>query len=103
MAIEFKTEQEKFWSGEFGDQYIERNCDESIIAANTALFSGILSRTDSVKSIIEFGANIGLNLIAIKRILTNIDLSAIDINPKAVDEINKIDLVKTYSQYILEY
>ncbi len=103
MAIEFKTEQEKFWSGEFGDQYIERNCDESIIAANTALFSRILSRTDSVKSVIEFGANIGLNLIAIKRLLPNIDLSAIEINPKAVEELNKIDCVKTYPQSILEY
>ena len=103
MAVEFKTEQEKFWSGEFGEQYIKRNCDESIIAANTALFSRILSRTDSVKSVIEFGANIGLNLIAIKRLLPNIVLSAIEINSKAVEELKKIGGVKTYTQSILEY
>ncbi|MHB2153625.1 hypothetical protein ACX8XN_04415 [Calditrichota bacterium GD2] len=58
----FKTEQEKFWAGEFGNQYIDRNRDGKIIAGNINLFSKIIMRTENVKSIMEFGANIGLNL-----------------------------------------
>ncbi len=41
----YKTEQEDFWSGKFGDAYVERNSDETILASNTALFSTVLSRT----------------------------------------------------------
>lgn len=26
----YKTEQEDFWSGKFGDAYVERNSDETI-------------------------------------------------------------------------
>jgi spore coat polysaccharide biosynthesis protein SpsF len=60
-----KTEQEKFWMGDFGNKYSERNIGGQLISSNIALFSKILLRTINVKSVIEFGANIGLNLIAI--------------------------------------
>ena len=59
---EFKTDQEQFWAEEFGDDYIDRNQKQKTIAANTNLFSKVFSRTRGVESIIEFGANIGLNL-----------------------------------------
>jgi spore coat polysaccharide biosynthesis protein SpsF len=42
----FRTEQERFWAGEFGDNYISRNDGAHIIASNIALFSKILERTD---------------------------------------------------------
>ena len=40
----YKTEQEEFWSGNFGDEYIDRNNDEKIVANNIYLFSQILGR-----------------------------------------------------------
>lgn len=40
----YRTEQEQFWSGEFGDEYIERNNNEICIASNIKLFAKILSR-----------------------------------------------------------
>ena len=59
----FKTEQESFWANEFGNNYISRNEGLKLIAANTALFSRILRSTVGANSFIEFGANIGLNLV----------------------------------------
>jgi hypothetical protein len=53
--------------GEFGDEYINRNKNRSAISSNLALFSIALSRTSGIHSCIEFGANIGLNLIALKK------------------------------------
>ena len=87
-----KTDQESFWAGEFGDEYIERNQGEASIASNTALFSKIIRSTSSISTIIEFGANIGLNLKAIKRLLPEAKLSAIEINEKAVTQLkNEIE------------
>ena len=85
----FRTEQEEFWSGQFGDEYSARNLGERWVAANTALFTKVLTRTDGVKSLIEFGANIGLNLRALRRLLPEAKLSAIEINAVAAKALHK--------------
>ena len=103
MAPEYKTEQEEFWAGGFGDQYTNRNQGEGMVAANLALFSRILERTQSVCSAIEFGANIGLNLEALRVLIPGIELSAIEINRTAVDELEKLGGVKIYPQSILDF
>jgi len=86
----YKTEQEIFWAGQFGDEYIKRNDNETLIASNIAMFSKILDGINNVESVIEFGANIGLNLIALKSLLPKIELSAIEINQKAVSELRQL-------------
>ncbi len=98
----FKTEQEKFWATTFGDEYINRNDDLQIIAGNINLFSKILARTTGVKSVIEFGSNIGNNLKAIKALVPDSKLSAIEINQKAVEVLKEQD-VKIYAQSILDF
>ena len=70
----FKTQQEEFWAGEFGTRYIERNDDERLVAANTALFSQVLSKTSGVDSVLEFDAAIGLIRVALKRLLPDAEL-----------------------------
>ena len=87
METEFKTEQERFWAGNFGNEYIDRNKNEQLISGNIALFAKILACTENVRSVFEFGANIGLNLIAIKHLLPNVALSAVEINKQAVVEL----------------
>ena len=82
--MKFETEQEKFWAGEFGSDYIDRIQESSKIICNTALFSTILRRTRQVASVIEFGANVGLNLRSIGTLLPEALLSGIEINNKAV-------------------
>lgn len=56
------TEQENFWKGEFGDDYIARNKSKSLLAANLALFSEILKKTGPIQSVLELGCNVGMNL-----------------------------------------
>jgi spore coat polysaccharide biosynthesis protein SpsF len=103
VTSQFKTEQEKFWAGEFGDDYISRNVGRGMVASNIAFFSRILERARSVRSAIEFGANIGLNLQALRALLPDVALSAIEINRKAAEELEKLGGIKVYPQSILEF
>lgn len=99
----YQTEQEAFWAGEFGNNYIDRNNNAELIAARLALFSRIFQATNSINSVIEFGANIGINLQAIKSLLPNANLSAIEINASAVNELKKKQDLKVYHSSILEF
>jgi pseudaminic acid biosynthesis-associated methylase len=99
----YKTEQEQFWAGDFGNEYIGRNQGEATIASNIALFTKIFSSTNSISSVIEFGANIGNNLSAIKRLLPNAKLSAIEINAKAIETLKNIKGIEIFHTSILEY
>lgn len=99
----FKTEQEAFWAGNFGDEYASRNKSSQLLASNMAFFSKILPRTVGVNSLIEFGANIGMNLHAIRTLLPNVELSAIEINHHAVSELNRLQNLTVYPQSILDF
>lgn len=100
----YKTEQEIFWAGQFGDEYIKRNDNETLIASNIAMFSKILDGIKYIESVIEFGANIGLNLIAVKSLLPKIELSAIEINQKAVLELQQLgEKINIYHKSILDF
>jgi len=81
--MSFKTEQENFWAGDFGDDYIGRNDDRIGIASRTSLFSKIFDNTRQISSVLEFGANIGNNLQAINNLLPSCQLGAVEINQKA--------------------
>jgi pseudaminic acid biosynthesis-associated methylase len=51
----------------------------------------------------EFGANIGLNLKAIQQLRNDIELSAIEINKKAVASLSKMKNIEVYPESILEF
>ena len=87
--MNFKTEQEKFWAGDFGDEYIGRNKSEEYLASNLNFFSKAFNQLGQPNSLIEFGANIGMNLRAIKLLFPKIDLFGIEINKNAADELAK--------------
>lgn len=84
---DYTTQQEQFWAGEFGDDYIDRN--RGGLSTNICLFSQILKSTENMRSVIELGANIGLNLDAINEIKPNIDLRGVEINPAAYEELRR--------------
>ncbi len=98
----YGTEQEEFWASDFGDDYIDRNRGTQVVAANTALFSKILSNTGSVASVLEFGCNIGLNLRALRCLLPDTRLHGIEINRKAVEELRKWGETQVTEGSILE-
>ena len=81
----YVTEQELFWAGDFGSDYIQRRKTEEFLASNLSFFSQCLKKTSGIQTCIEFGSNIGINLNAIKLILPHIKQYAIEINSKAVE------------------
>jgi len=78
-----KSAQETFWEGDFGTGYIDRNQDEQIVAGNIALFAKALAGIRTPQSVIELGANIGLNLVALQALFPKIRCTGVEINEKA--------------------
>jgi spore coat polysaccharide biosynthesis protein SpsF len=100
----FQTEQEHFWATDFGNEYVARNKGANIIASNLALFAKILARTQPIGSIIEFGSNIGLNLIALHQLLPKAHLAAVEINQTAATELQQnLPQVQLFHQSILNF
>ena len=99
----FKTEQETFWAGEFGDEYTFRNDGANMLAANASLFTKVFSRMGKPKSIIEFGCNQGMNLKAINTLLPETKLTGIEINKTAAEKLEKDLGIKVHNTSILEF
>ena len=85
VDMKYQTEQEGFWAGAFGDAYVDRNAGEAVRASKTAFWSRVLQGTRGVERILELGANIGLNLHALRWLLPSAELSAVEINTHAAD------------------
>jgi spore coat polysaccharide biosynthesis protein SpsF len=98
------TEQERFWAGEFGTEYILRNEGDAAVASNLNFFSKALTNSRELKSCIEFGANVGVNLKAIKLLYPNIELQAIEINADAVKHLSEaVPSLTIHHKSILEF
>jgi spore coat polysaccharide biosynthesis protein SpsF len=83
-----KSDQEVFWAGSFGNEYIARNEDTpESLAANLHFFSRSLQRAGTIASCIEFGANIGLNLRAMQVLFPGLALRGVEINRSASDRL----------------
>jgi len=80
---EFQTEQEDFWAGEFGINYIERNNSQQLLASNLHFFSKALKIAGKINSCLEFGANVGMNLKALQLLYPGIELKGVEINKEA--------------------
>lgn len=83
MSQRVPTEQESFWQGCFGDDYVDRNTGPALLASNLAFFSRALQQVQKVGSVIELGANIGLNLQALGLLLPEARRVGVEINAKA--------------------
>lgn len=87
----FRTEQEAFWSGDFGNAYIARNeHTPEMLASNLFFFTRALQRlSPTPASLIELGANIGLNLRALKLLYPNARQTGVEINRQAVERLRR--------------
>jgi pseudaminic acid biosynthesis-associated methylase len=84
MSSKFNSPQEEFWAGEFGDDYISRNESENLLSSNVALFAEIFSSLDKLPtSVMELGANIGMNIRAMQKLLPNTRFTGVEINKLA--------------------
>jgi pseudaminic acid biosynthesis-associated methylase len=102
--MNYTTEQEAFWAGEFGDEYIGRNLGDQLLAYNLNFFARALCQAQGIKSVIEFGANVGMNLKAMKLLSPSQEQFGIEINSRAAKEL-EISLTKKniYRQSILDF
>ena len=84
------TEQEIFWSSDFGDEYIGRNQGNELLASNLNFFNDALASCDAPESCIEFGANIGMNLRALQLLFPHMECKGIEINSAAASELRAL-------------
>jgi len=90
VSQEFNTPQEEFWASAFGDDYISRNQSSALLSSNIVFFSRILSSVGSLpKSILEIGANIGMNVKAIQSICPSANFTGIEINKRACEILSR--------------
>ena len=100
--MKYRTEQEEFWSTDFGSEYLQRNKSAELKASCINQFNLILSKIPTVKSITEFGSNIGNNIEAIHSINSDIDLTAIEINKEAADILSEKKICKVINKSVLD-
>jgi len=98
----FKTKQEEFWVGDFGNEYSNRNQGDQLVNSNIYLFNQIFKTSSEIKSIVELGCNNGLNFKALKKINKNFELTGYEINKKALKEVTDLNLATVIEQSIIE-
>jgi pseudaminic acid biosynthesis-associated methylase len=88
-------DQRSFWAGEFGFEYISRNNSDELLGSNLALFAEVFRSIEfTPDTIIEFGANIGMNIKALRLLFPNAAFSGVEINAEACEQLGSVcDLV----------
>jgi spore coat polysaccharide biosynthesis protein SpsF len=99
----YATRQEQLWAGDHTEAYIERSSGPLLLAAKTALFAKILAHVRDVKSVVEFGANIGLNLQAIRTLLPGVEQTAVEISPSAAEVLRQTQGVEVFEESLLHF
>ena len=99
----FQTQQEEFWSGNFGNDYTNRNQGEQLKASNLALFSKILFSAHDVQSVIEFGPNMGLNLQSLQLLLPKATFAGVEINYLAAERLKALPNINVVCDSILNF
>jgi len=75
-----KTEQEIFWETDFGNKYVKRNLKSDRIFT---IGKNLLNNKVIINEVLELGANVGLNLDAIKRVYPDVKTYGVEINKLA--------------------
>lgn len=102
MKSKYSTIQEACWAGDFGKEYTGRNIGDKLVASNTALFSKILARSGPVSSVLELGSNIGQNLVAIHSLVPDAELTAVEINEAAAEQLRALGIATVLNQSLLD-
>lgn len=85
------TDLAGLWAGSFGDEYTDRNRAPNL-AANRAFFERVLSGADLgyQPRILELGANVGANLVALRRLWREATLDAVEVNEGAFKQLEAV-------------
>ena len=101
QELDYRTEQEEFWSGEFGNSYAERNASDGDRIAKQIMFSQIIRNVPRIQSVVELGCNIGLNLLALKAINSNFEVAGYEINKKAVIKAKEWNVGEIFEESVI--
>ena len=93
-----KTEQEIFWETDFGNKYVKRNLKSDRIFT---IGKDLLNNKVIINEVLELGANVGLNLDAIKRVYPDVKTYGVEINKLAYNIGKKKN--KFYKKPILNF
>ncbi len=97
------TDQEAFWAGEFGDGYTERHKNTDLLASKEALLATALQQAERLHSALELGANVGLNLQALRSLFPDAELAGVEINKTAFLELAQVDNVDAHHSSLLDF
>ena len=86
----FKSEQAAFWAVDIGTEYIQCNQGDTLLAFRLDFFGKTLNQARGIRSRIEFGVNIGMNLKALNLLHPGIDAHAIEINAEATKQLGEV-------------
>ena len=82
--MSINTETLNFWKEEYRDDYMKKNAEfDSVLGVEA--WKLMVKNTQSISSIVECGCNIGRNIDFLKQINPDYDISAIDVNEKAIN------------------
>ncbi len=101
----FKTIQEDFWTSEFASGYMQRNnIDDKIcnVPSRINFFKEVIDKTHDLQSVIEFGANIGLNILALKKLKPTLSITALEINSNACESLKTIPNINVINESIVD-
>ena len=82
--------QEELWKGKLGDNYTDDNDRERYVQYKIDIFRGILDKKLNISSVLEYGANIGLNIPAVKQCCPKAKYYGVEINKKAYDKLKRV-------------
>lgn len=103
-SIQYFSEQESFWAGHGGDEYIERCGNDGFLSSRLAIFTRMLSKTSNIESVLELGANVGQSLEAINILLPKSRIDAIEINKNAFEALKRLPFInRAYHASILDF
>jgi pseudaminic acid biosynthesis-associated methylase len=101
---EYATPQEAFWAGQFGSEYIGRNSSDQLLASNLNFFAQAMRQADRVSSVLELGANVGMNLKALRLLYPGIQLRGVEINSDAASALEGlVGIENVFRGSIAEY
>lgn len=97
------NDQEKFWLGNFGNNYTKRSFNQKTILNNKIFFSKIFNNK-KVNSILELGANVGYNILALKKVFKKLKLiTCVEINNFAYKKLLKIKGIDAINELLIKF
>ena len=91
----------ELWAGDFGNEYTRRQ--ELTIESRKNLFEKALNRVYGIRSVLEFGANVGDNLKALRELLPDAVLAGVELNADAAAVLAESGVDATYNTSIQDW